>query len=202
MKKDTDRFFVLTGGPGSGKSTLADALRRAGYVTSIEAGRSIIQDQTAIGGQALPWKAPMLFAEMMLSLDLRSYRMAQEQTGTVFFDRGIVDTIGYVRLSALPVPKYMENAVELCRYNTRIFIAPPWREIFQPDGERKQDFQEAVRTYEVMAETYTECNYELVELPRASVEERMRFVLDQVSETQLRRLKDREQRPPAKAKPE
>jgi len=202
MKKDTDRFFVLTGGPGSGKSTLADALRRAGYVTSIEAGRSIIQDQTAIGGQALPWQAPMLFAEMMLWLDMRSYRMAQEQTGPVFFDRGIVDTIGYVRLSALPVPKYMENAVELFRYNTRVFIAPPWREIFQPDGERKQDFQEAVRTYEVMVETYTEYNYELVELPRVSVEQRTRFVLDQVSEMQLRSLKGGEQGPLAKVKPE
>jgi predicted ATPase len=193
MKKDTDRFFVLTGGPGSGKSTLADALRCAGYVTAIEAGRSIIQDQTAIGGQALPWQAPMLFAEMMLSLDLRSYRMAQEQTGTVFFDRGIVDTIGYVRLSAMPVPNYMENAAELFRYNTRVFIAPPWREIFQPDRERKQDFQEAVRTYEVMVETYTEYNYEIVELPRVSVEQRTRFVLDQVSELQLRSLKGGEQ---------
>jgi len=202
MKKDTDRFFVLTGGPGSGKSTLADALRRAGYVTSIESGRSIIQDQTAIGGQALPWKAPMLFAEMMLSLDVRSYRMAQERTGPVFFDRGIVDTIGYVRLSALPVPKYMENAVELFRYNTRVFISPPWREIFQPDGERIQDFQEAVRTYEVMVETYTEYNYELVELPRVSVEQRTRFVLDQVSEMQLRSLKGGEQGPLAKMKAE
>jgi predicted ATPase len=120
----------------------------------------------------------------------------------VFFDRGIVDTIGYVRLSALPVPKYMENAVELFRYNTRVFISPPWREIFQPDGERKQDFQEAVRTYEVMVETYTEYNYELVELPRVSVEQRTRFVLDQVSEMQLRSLKGGEQGPLAKMKAE
>jgi predicted ATPase len=37
-------LFVITGGPGSGKSTLIDALERAGFARSIEAGRAIIQD--------------------------------------------------------------------------------------------------------------------------------------------------------------
>jgi hypothetical protein len=53
-----------------------------------------------------------------------------------------------------------------------------------------------------MVETYTEYNYELVELPRVSVEQRTRFVLDQVSEMQLRSLKGGEQGPLAKMKAE
>ena len=48
-----ERLLVLTGGPGSGKTTLIDAFQRAGYARSWEAGRSIIQDQVAIGGRAL-----------------------------------------------------------------------------------------------------------------------------------------------------
>lgn len=55
MQNDSDRFFVLTGGPGSGKTTLIEALRSAGFATSVEAGRGIIRDQLAIGGPALPW---------------------------------------------------------------------------------------------------------------------------------------------------
>ena len=35
---DENRFFVLTGGPSSGKSVLVDALERAGYARSVEAG--------------------------------------------------------------------------------------------------------------------------------------------------------------------
>ncbi|TIP95049.1 MAG: ATPase, partial [Mesorhizobium sp.] len=34
MQNDSDRFFVLTGGPGSGKTTLIEALRSAGLATS------------------------------------------------------------------------------------------------------------------------------------------------------------------------
>jgi predicted ATPase len=175
-----ERFVVLTGGPGSGKSTLIDALQKAGYARSIEAGRGIIQDQTAIGGRALPWSDPLFFAEMMLSWEMRSYHMAQNESGFVFFDRGVPDVLGYLRLTALPAPVHMEKAAETFRYNRRVFIAPPWPEIFERGGERKQDFPEAVRTYEALVATYTEFGYELIELPRVCVEKRVHFVLEQI----------------------
>lgn len=72
----------------------------------------------------------------------------------------------------------MRQATETFRYNRTVFVAPPWREIFQQDRERKQKFDEAVRTFEVMVETYTALGYKLVELPRVSVEGRVSFVLD------------------------
>lgn len=171
----SDRFVVVTGGPGSGKSTLIEALERHGHARSVEAGRGIIQDQVAIGGPALPWNDPALFAELMLCWELRSYREAQ--AGTVFFDRGVPDCIGYLRLMGLPVPGHMRRAAEAFRYDRQVFVAPPWPEIFRQDAERRQDFAEAVRTFEALARTYADYGYELVELPRASVAERLGFVL-------------------------
>lgn len=168
---------MLTGGPGSGKSTLIESLQRAGYSTMPEAGRSIIQEQVALGGRALPWVDPLLFSEMMLSWDIRSYRMAEQLYGPVFFDRGLLDVLGYLRLVGQPFPAHMEKAAREFRYNTRVFVAPPWKEIFQQDSERKQDFAEAVRTYQVMS-IYSEFGYELIEIPRGSVEERVRFILN------------------------
>ena len=59
-------------------------------------------------------------------------------------------------------------------------IAPPWPEIYANDKERKQDFAEAIRSYELCAEAYTHFGYELVELPKASVDARAAFVLERV----------------------
>jgi predicted ATPase len=177
---NAERFIVLTGGPGSGKSTLIEGLEQAGFGRSVEAGRGIIQDQVTIGGRALPWKDPSLFAEMMLAWEMRSYHIAEQQPGRIFFDRGVPDVAGYLRLMKLPVPEYVEKAVQTFRYSTRVLIAPPWEEIFQQDHERKQDFAEAVRTCEVLAATYTKYGYELVEVPRGTVEERVRFVVQSI----------------------
>jgi predicted ATPase len=169
-------FFVVTGGPGSGKTTLIDALEQAGFARTVEAGRGVIEDQVAIGGHALPWRDPAAFAELMLGWDMRSYRMATQQARPVFFDRGVPDVIGYLRLMRLPVPAHIEKAGEVFRYCRRVFIAPPWREIFTQDTERRQDFTEAEWTYETLAATYARLGYELVELPRAGVAERVKFV--------------------------
>lgn len=171
-------FFVITGGPGSGKTTLVDALEQAGFVRSVEAGRGVIQDQMAIDGPALPWRDPAAFAELMLGWEMRSYRMATQQAGPVFFDRGVPDVIGYLRLMRLPVPLHIEKAAEVFRYGRRVFMAPPWRDIFAQDTERRQDFTEAERTYEALAETYARLGYELVELPRAGVAERLQLVVN------------------------
>jgi predicted ATPase len=96
---DSDRFYIITGGPGSGKSTVIDALAERGISTVPEAGRAIIQDQVAIGGNALPWSDRGAFAELMLSWEMRSYRMALALSGPVIFDRGVPDVAGLLALN-------------------------------------------------------------------------------------------------------
>lgn len=170
-----DRYIVVTGGPGAGKSTLIDALQEAGYARSWEAGRGVIRDQAALGGRALPWTDPELFAELMLCWELRSHRETTGWPGAVFFDRGVPDIVGYLRLEGRPVPRHLREAVRRFRYHRRVLAAPPWPEIYERDTERRQSFAEAVRTYEAVAAAYRESGYELVELPRASVAQRVRF---------------------------
>ncbi|WP_030613632.1 AAA family ATPase [Streptomyces sclerotialus] len=180
------RFVVVTGGPGAGKSTLIDRLAERGYARSEEAGRGVIRDQTAIGGRGLPWTDPALFAELMLGWELRSYRLAAAHgapsAGPVFFDRGVPDIVGYLRVQGLPVPAHVHAAARTYRYHHRVFLAPFWPEIYAADAERKQSPEEAERTYLAMVEAYTEYGYELVELERAPVEERVRSVLRSVED--------------------
>ena len=175
---DCDRFFVLTGGPGSGKTTLIEALRARGFATTQEAGRSIIREETQNDGRALPWLDREGFALRMFEWELASYRQAERETGIVFFDRGLPDTLGYLRLEGIAVPAWMEGEAWRLRYNARVFVAPPWQQIYGPDEERRQSWRLAVRTYETMVRTYTELGYTLVELPPVPVPERARFVLE------------------------
>lgn len=99
--------------------------------------------------------------------------------GPVFFDRGVPDTVGYLRLCGLPVPDHLVNAAEKFRYARRVFIAPPWPEIFVQDEERKQMLDEARRTHDSVAGVYAELGYELVPLPLVPVDERVRFILEE-----------------------
>lgn len=182
MVDASNRFVVVTGGPGSGKSTLIEALAAAGHAVMPEAGRAVIREELAIGGQGLPWADRMRFAELMLAQDLRSHEAAQAQAGFVFFDRGIPDVAGYLGLCGLPLPEAVRHAAEAYRYRRVVLIAPPWPEIFAQDAERKQDLAEAQRTYEAMVATYPRYGYSLLELPRAGVAERVAFVLAHLAE--------------------
>jgi predicted ATPase len=96
----------------------------------------------------------------------------------IFFDRGIPDVIGYLGLCGLPVPFSMIETARNNRYHSDVFITPPWQEIYENDKERKQDFAEAVRTYEMMKEVYPKFGYRLVEVPRLPVSDRVCFILD------------------------
>lgn len=175
-----DRFHVLTGGPGSGKTTLVERLTALGYATAPEAGRAIVRDQVAIGGPLRPEADPVAFLEAILQWELRSYRWAAALAGPVFFDRGLPDVAGAYRQLGRPVPAHVVAAVTAFRYAPVVLVAPPWPEIYVHDEERKHSWESAVRTYEVMVEAYGAAGYQLVELPRVPVEERVAFVLSRL----------------------
>lgn len=172
-----DHLVVVTGGPGSGKTTLIDHLAGLGHGRTVEAGRAIVRDQRAIGGPGLSWRDEGLFAELMLSWDMRSHREAAGREGLVFCDRGVPDMVGYFLQRGLRVPEHVREAARLFRYHRRVFLAPPWPEIYAGDAERHQSPEEAERTFAAMREAYPSCGYETILLPRAPVVERARFVL-------------------------
>jgi predicted ATPase len=174
-------FYILTGGPGSGKTTILNGLRDRGFTCVEEVGRLLIQEQLKIGGNAVHWGDQKAFRDLMLSRSMYLYDQMRLQEDVVFFDRGIPELIGYCALIGCEVPPYLQKAVEEYSYNKSVFIMPPWQEIYQNDPERKQDFQEAIDTYHCVANAYTDTGYSLIEVPKASVEERITFILNTVS---------------------
>lgn len=175
-------LVVVTGGPGSGKTTLIDHLAGLGHGRTVEAGRAIIRDQRAIGGTGLSWRDEGLFVELMLSWDMRSHRESDAHEGLVFCDRGVPDMVGYFLQRGREVPEHVREAARLFRYHRRVFLAPPWPEIYAGDTERHQSPEEAERTFEAMLRAYPSCGYETVLLPRVPVADRARFVLETLAD--------------------
>jgi predicted ATPase len=136
----------------------------------------------SVGGDALPWADRERYARLMLDRSIAALEVSSRAGSPIFFDRGIPDTLCYARLAGLS-RELEHDAAQMCdrhRYWRRVFLAPPWREIYKIDSERKQDFDEAVRTYSLMQNTYEGCGYEVVTMPRVSVEERVEFILSDV----------------------
>ncbi|WP_373960101.1 AAA family ATPase [Vibrio gigantis] len=176
-----NNLIVFTGGPGSGKTSVIDALKNQGYRCAPEVGRKVIQQQVEQQGSALPWSDKVAFRDEMVREELANYQAFQASNLPVFFDRSIVDSYGYSLLETLPIPQFLLNSCNELEYNSKVFIFPPWDSIFVNDQERKQDFEEAVATYEKMVEAYTRFGYQLVEVPKSSVEERVEFILNSIN---------------------
>jgi predicted ATPase len=174
--------YVVTGGPGAGKTSLLASLADAGHRTMPEAGRAIIAAHRAIGGPAGHNRDRHLYAELMLGWDMRSHDEAGHAEGPVFFDRGVGDLIGYLRLVGEAVPGHFVMAARRCRYADPVFLAPFWPEIFVNDDLRAQDIAEARATGEAVAGAWRELGYRIVELPKAGIAARRDFVLSTIAE--------------------
>jgi len=72
------------------------------------------------------------------------------------------------------------DACRQYRYASVVFLAPPWKEIYETDTERKQDFAEAERTFEQMVQVYRECSYTISEPPRTTPAARADFILEKI----------------------
>lgn len=182
MRACHPRFHILTGGPGSGKTSVISALRARGFACVDEVGRQIIREQRAQGGNAHHDGDRLAYRELMFSRSLSTYQTASLSQGPVFFDRGLPDLVGYSALIGAPVPDHISIAAAMFRSNKRVFIFPPWIEIYAKDSERGQDFAEAVATWRAMADAYQAMDYDLLEVPRLSVAERVYFILANLRE--------------------
>ena len=170
-----NRFVLISGCSGGGKSTLLTELRGRGYPVVEEPGRRIIADQLAAGGRALPWADAAAFLRRAIDLALEAMVMAETRSGWVFFDRGLVDAAS--ALEASTGEPVLHAICSAHRYHRRVFMTPPWPEIYVTDSERRHGFEAATAEYRRLMETLPALGYDTVVLPKSSPSARANFVL-------------------------
>jgi predicted ATPase len=178
--KDIYRI-VLTGGGGSGKSTLVNELKKSGFSAFPEVAREVIRKNLALGNDALPWKDVVSFSCDVQEGMIRDYNLADSQ-GVYFFDRCLLDVKAYLELGNIAVYPELKDFIATHVYYPKVFVAPPWRAIFEQDDERMETFQEAEKAHEQLMRTYGKQGYELVELPLVSPAERVEFIRQKLME--------------------
>jgi len=93
----------------------------------------------------------------------------------VFFDRGLIDAAAALEhLTGEPV---IRSLGLIYRYNKRVFLAPPWPEIYTLDYERRHGLAEAIGEYDRLMNVYPSLGYEIHVLPKMSVTERADWIL-------------------------
>jgi predicted ATPase len=174
-----DRFVVISGCSGGGKSSLLLELRRRGHSVVEEPGLRIVKEERKSNGTALPWVDAAAFLRRAIEMAIADRVKAAKLAGWVFFDRGLVDAAsGLQFLTGTPVLQQMGATY---RYHHRVFLAPPWPEIFAEDEDRRHSLESAIAEYERLFEAYTSLGYQIALLPKVSVSERadlVRTILD------------------------
>lgn len=150
-------------------------LGRRGYAVVEEPGRRIVKEELNCEGSALPWIDATAFARRAVALAVADRERAGALDGWVFFDRGLIDAAAAVQhLTGEPVLAALGHSH---RYHRRVFLAPPWPEIYVTDRERRHGLDRALAEYCRLLEVYPSLGYDVSILPKIGVPERADFVL-------------------------
>lgn len=160
---NVNRFVVISGCSGGGKSTLLIELGQRGYATVEEPGRRIVKEEILGAGLALPWVNEPAFARRAIEIALADRAAASGETGWTFFDRGLLDAAAALQ-------------------HRKVFLTPPWPEIYVTDSERRHGLNDAIAEYRRLLDLYPSLGYEVTILPKVGVRERANFLLRALTE--------------------
>ncbi len=173
--------IVITGGPGSGKTTVVRGLEEKGFRCLHEISREVILAAQKRGIEQLFLTDPLLFSRKLLEGRVKQYEEADKLSEKIlFYDRGLPDITAYMDYIGTPYPNSFNSACETYKYY-RIFLLPPWKEIYTQDNERYETYEEARTIYKYLRQGYEKYGYEVFEVPLSSAEERVDFILNHLN---------------------
>lgn len=171
-------IVLIIGGPGSGKTTVIEGLTEQGYLCYPEVSREVIHEARKQGIEQLFLEKPLLFSELLLEGRKKQYQNAiREDKDFVFIDRGIPDVLAYMHYIGDAYPSFFEQACREHKYD-KVFILPPWEEIYTSDEARYETYEQAVLIQKHLIETYEKYGYSLIEVPKDTLGNRIDFILE------------------------
>lgn len=179
---------MITGGPSTGKTSVIQELERRGFYCLHEVIRSMTLAEKnqgekikIVSNPIVSVSDPTKFNMKILNARIEQFNTAREYNddSIVFFDRGIPDVLAYMDCFYQTYGSVFDESCQHMRYN-QVFLMPPWKEIHISDNERYESFDESLRIYDCLKNTYKNLAYEVSVVPEGSVSERIEFILDHI----------------------
>ena len=172
--RNSNNWYVITGGPSSGKTTTVNMLSERGYKTTIEHARHFIDTMHQSGRTVEEIRRNQQeFQSGILEMQIeQEASLAPDKM--VFLDRAIPDALAYYRFLNLPVDEEITNAMQSVSYR-KIFILDLLP--FVKDYARTEDENAQKEIQSLLIEVYTSLPSPVIHLPVLSPEERVSFIL-------------------------
>lgn len=175
MVKPLNNWYVVTGAPCSGKTATLQALEKKGFKVIYEAARIFI-DQELAKGKLLE---EIRKNEIKFQLDVLRRKIKIEKglpkNEMIFFDRAIPDSIAYYNLLRAPHHSLLLKAIKRCAYK-KVFLLQRLK--YAEDYARVEDEKTAAEIEQLLEICYNTIGLPLIKVPEMPIEERERFILD------------------------
>ncbi len=177
MRVIKTNWYILTGGPCSGKSKTLEYLSSLGYFTFTELARVLVDVEIAKGRKIEEIRKDELnFQKKLLKMKIKLESKVDPKQ-IIFFDRGIPDSIAYLKKENLNVDKVIKGSKK--RKYKKVFFMEQYQ--FKGDYARIEDKKTAEIISKLIFETYTNLGYKLVRVPvMRTIEEKGKFILDRL----------------------
>jgi predicted ATPase len=175
-----NNWYVITGGPSTGKTTLLSVLRKRGYKTLPESARVLIDEAKNKGVSPEKYRED----EKKFQMDVLRHKVKLEKEldskQLTFFDRGMHDTLAYIRLIGEKINQEITDAVSKANYK-KVFLLERLGG-YEKDYARTETAAQARQLDSLLYEAYDEAGITPIIVPIMKPKERAEFVLHHISE--------------------
>lgn len=170
-------YYIITGAPSTGKTSILNELSNKGFKCHSEIARQVIRENLDSGSEIFPWNQMQLFSDMVLDR-MKTLVTSFNPNQIQFLDRSMVDLIGYMHFAGKEAPIHYKAEALKVGYAKKVFYLPIWEDIYTTDEERKESVEEAMKIDRALFNAYDSLGFEMIEVPRGSVMERVDFILE------------------------
>jgi predicted ATPase len=174
-------WHVITGTVSSGKSTLIEKLSDSGFQTVPEAARKYNEQGMAKGRRIDEIRVNPATLQRDINDSWLRYEQRLRVNDVLFLDRAFPDALAFYRVNGLDPNEILVDCFHY-RYAS-VFLLD--RFPVKQDGVRFHDAVTADLIEEWLIRDYTALGYSIVRVPVLSLQERLEFVLEKLSERGL-----------------